>query len=95
MFSATERFGASDSSWWISRMPSRSASAASRTSTGRPSTSIVPGVGPHDPAEHLDQRRLPRAVLAQERVDLAGPQVEIDPVQRHHAAVPLRHAAER
>ena len=45
------------------------------------------GVGPHDAAQHLDQRRLPRAVLAQQGVDLAGPQVEIDPGQRHHAAV--------
>jgi len=29
-----------------------------------------------DAREQLDQRRLARAVLAAERVDLAGPQVE-------------------
>ena len=44
-FSATERFGASESSWWITRIPSRSASATSRISTRRPSSSIVPESG--------------------------------------------------
>ena len=59
--------------------PADPASAASRISTGRPSSSIVPASGRTIAAQHLDQRRLPGAVLAQKRVDLAGLQVEIDP----------------
>jgi hypothetical protein len=37
------------------------------------------------PPEHLHERALPRAVLAQEREDFAGMHVEIHPTQRLHA----------
>ncbi len=36
--------------------------------------------------QHPHQRRLARAVLAEERVDLAGLEIEIDPLQRAHAS---------
>jgi hypothetical protein len=70
MLSAIDRLGESESSWWISRMPWRSAS------------------------EHLDQGRLARAVLAQQRVDLAAAQIEVHAAQGSHAAEPFDHAAQ-
>ena len=42
----------------------------------------------------LDERGLPRAVLAQQPVDLAGEDLEVGLGQRDRAAVDLRHAAE-
>ncbi len=36
--------------------------------------------------QHPHQRRLAGAVLAEERVDLAGLEIEVDPLQRAHAA---------
>src|SRR5690606_39950332 len=41
-----------------------------------------PGVDAVDAGEGLDQRRLTGAVLAHERVDLAGEQAELDLVER-------------
>ena len=43
------------------------------------------GIGPMGPPEHLHQRALPRAVLAQEREYLAGMHIEIHSAQRLHA----------
>ena len=48
------------------------------------------GVGPKDPGEDLDQRRLAGAVLADERMRLAGAAIEADVAQRVHAAERLR-----
>ena len=42
-------------------------------------------VGDIGPAQHLDQGALSGPVLAQKDVDLAGPQLEVDLVQRHDA----------
>jgi hypothetical protein len=39
-------------------------------------------VGPHEPCEDVHERRLPGAVLAEERVDLARPELEVDAVVR-------------
>ncbi len=77
------------------RIPSRPASATLRMSTRRPSTSTVPRVGPNQPAEDVDQRRLPRAVLAQEGVDLPASEREIDPLEGMDAPEPLGHAPQR
>src|SRR5438093_2955615 len=44
-----------------------------------------PGIGHHRPPEDLDERGFPRAVLAQQRVDLARPQLEVDAFQRADA----------
>src|SRR6185295_4227502 len=52
-------------------------------------------VGRDDPAEDLEQRRLARAVGADQRVDLAGLDVEAHAAHRVDAAVGLRDAAER
>ncbi|MDQ0615109.1 hypothetical protein QF046_002750 [Microbacterium sp. W4I4] len=43
------------------------------------------GVDPVYPGERLDERRLARAVLAHQRVDLAREQSEVDVVERFHA----------
>ena len=44
-----------------------------------------------NPGEDVHQGRLAGAVLAQQRMDLAGIQVEIDAAQRVHAAEALAH----
>ena len=49
-------------------------------------------VGTVDAGEHLDERRLARAVLAEDAVHLAGQDVEVDTAQRLHAGEGLRHA---
>jgi hypothetical protein len=48
------------------------------------------GVGLERPGEHLDQGRLPGAVLAEQAVHLTGADVEVDTVQRAHARERLR-----
>ncbi len=50
------------------------------------------GVGRVDPRQNLDQRRLAGAVLAEQRVDLAAPDVEIDVVERERRGEPLDEA---
>ncbi len=47
-----------------------------------------------DAGQHLHQRGLARAVLAHERMDLAGTQIEVDLVQRLDAGEALAQAAE-
>ena len=47
-----------------------------------------------DAAERLDQRRLAGAVLAEQREDLAGVEIERDAAQRRDAAEPLDHVVE-
>ena len=44
------------------------------------------------PAQHAHQRRFARAVLAQENVDLAALQLEVDRVERRDARKPLADA---
>ena len=52
-------------------------------------------VRPVDAGDDLDQRRLAGAVLAQQRMDLAGTDVEADVVQRPHAGERLAQALDR
>ena len=52
-------------------------------------------VGRHHARHDLDQRRLAGAVLAQHRVDAAGPDREVRILERTHAPVALSHAAHR
>ena len=60
----------------------RGEAAVSGSRPARPSSSIsAPGVGLVVAGEHLDQRRLAGAVLADQRVDLARAQVEVDAVE--------------
>ena len=51
-------------------------------------------VRPVDPAEHLDEGRLAGPVLAEQGVDLAGAQVEVDPVECPDAAEGLADPAQ-
>src|SRR5690606_17535289 len=52
-------------------------------------------VGPHEPHDHVEARRLPRAVRTQERDDLAAAQLEVEPVHDLAPTVALREAAGR
>ena len=62
-------------------MPWRCASAAPRMVISTPSLRIVPAIGPVDAGQDLDQRALAGAVLAGQRMNLAGLQAEIDVAQ--------------
>jgi hypothetical protein len=50
---------------------------------------IGPLVGTVHAGDDLDQSRLTRPVLADQRVDLSIPQLEINPIQGLHAGEPL------
>src|SRR5262245_3827583 len=56
---------------------------------GPPGEADVAGVCGVDAGEDLDQRRLPGTVLAEQRMDLAAPQVEVDAVESEGAGEPL------
>ena len=51
-------------------------------------------VGTMHAREHLDERRLARAVLAEDAVHLAGQHLEVDAAQRLNAGEGLRHASD-
>ena len=53
---------------------------ASGTPPGRPSMQDLPGVGLVQPVEDVHERALAGAVLAEEGMDLAGREVEVDAV---------------
>ena len=52
-------------------------------------TRSSPAIGALRAGQDLEQRRLAGAVLAEQRVDLAGPHFEIDIVERQHAGKAL------
>jgi hypothetical protein len=52
------------------------------------------GLGHDAAAEHLDERRLARAVLADERMDLARVELEIDGRERTHAGERFREGGD-
>ena len=60
----------------------------------RPSSRIIAGVRSRRAGHDLDQRRFAGAVLAQQRMHLAGFDAEIDVVERPHAGIGFRHADE-
>ena len=70
--SSTDIAGASASSWWMSAMPWRIASRGERKRHGLAVAEDLAGVGRDRAGDDLAERRLARAVLADERVDLAG-----------------------
>ena len=82
MFSATVTSGQSAISWWTKPMPSSCARAGEVISTGLPLRMISPLSGLQDAVDDVHQRRLARAVLAGDGVDLAAPQLEVDAAQR-------------
>jgi hypothetical protein len=55
----------------------------------------VAGIGCIDPGQHLDERRLAGAVLAEQRQNLAREKVEVDVVDGERAAEALGHAVKR
>src|SRR5690606_1981577 len=55
-----------------------------REDAAAPRDGDLTGVDGVDAGERLDERRLARAVLAHERVDLAGAQREVHTVEREH-----------
>ena len=75
MFCATSSWGTRLGSWLTSPMPRASACRGSAivTALAWPSITIVAGVGLLDAEQDLHQRRLAGSVLAEQRVDLAGP----------------------
>ena len=66
--------------WWTMPKPAAMASRGEPNWTGLPSTAIVALVGPVEPGEDVHERALAGAVLAQQGVDLARPQLEVDVV---------------
>ena len=79
--------------WWTMLMPRAIASAGPLIVTGLPSSSDLALVGRGQPVQDVHQGRLAGAVLAEQRVDLAGPDVEVDPVVCDDARIALRDAA--
>ena len=80
MFSVTVSDGTSVKCWWT--MPSPAA-MASRGEPKRDRLAVeqdLAGVGPVQPGQDVHQRALAGAVLAEQGVDLAGAQVEVDVV---------------
>ena len=74
MFSAIDSSGTSASSWWMMMMPVFSLSAMVPNLRSLPSKMICAVIGAVriDAGQHLHQRRLAGAVLADHGVDLAG-----------------------
>ena len=85
MFSATVITGISMKCWCTIPIPSAIASCGERIAIGLPLTRISPSSGPVEAVEDVHQRRLAGAVLAEQRVHLAAPQVEVDAVVRDDA----------
>ena len=94
MLATTSRFSQSARSWKTVAMPSVSAALGSASVTGLPSKVMVPEARLMDAGEDLDQRRLAGAVVADQRDDLAGMDVEIDVGQRRDGAEILGDAAQ-
>ena len=95
MFSATVSSSKSEKCWNTMPMPRRRASTGEAMRTGRPSQSDFAGARLDDAVEDLDEGRLAGAVLAEQRVDLAAPDREVDAVIGEEPAVALGDAAER
>ena len=62
---------------------------------GMPVKDDLAGIGRVDPRQDLDQRRLARAILAEQRMDLARPDVEIHMVESQRAGKALGQARRR
>ena len=74
-------------------MPAAIASRGDPKATGRAVHQDLARVGPVEPGEDVHQRALAGPVLAEQSVDLAGPQVEVDVVVREDARERLDDAA--
>ena len=75
-------------------MPAAIASAGPLMRRGLAVDEDLALVGLQQPVEHVHQRRLAGAVLAEQRVDLTGLDDEVDVVVGHEAAEALRDAGQ-
>ncbi len=87
MFSITVSDGIMESSWWMMAMPAWSASMGRCVGHLFAFEDDAPAIAWDDAAQHLDQGRFAGAVFAHQSMHLAIVQVEIDLIQRMHAAV--------
>ena len=71
--------------WWTMPIPRSIASFGERIATGLPVDADLALVGLVEAVEDVHQRRLAGAVLAEQRVHLAAPEVEVDAVVRDDA----------
>ena len=92
MFSPTEKRGTRLRSWCTALMPAAIASRGEANCDLAAVEQHPALVGPVDAGDDLDQRRLAGAVLAHQRVDLAGLEVERDVVERLDAGEGLARA---
>ena len=93
MFSVTVCVGTSVKCWWTMPMPAAIASRGERKSTGLAEEPDLAGVGAVEPVEHVHERALAGAVLAEQGVDLAEAEVEVDAVVGDDAGEALDDAA--
>ena len=94
MLATTSRFSHSARSWKTVAMPSPSAALGSLSVDGLAAKGDGARAGLMDAGQDLDQRRLARAVVADQRHDLAGMDVEIDVGQGRDGAEMLGDAAQ-
>ena len=94
MFSQTVKLSASMKCWKTMPMPWRMAAAGVRKCCTSPSTRIVPFVGLMGAVQRLHQRRLAGAVLADDRVDRAAADLEVDAVVGDDAGEALDDVAQ-
>ena len=94
MFSSTVIASNSEKCWNTMPMPSLRAARGLEMRDRRAVEEDLALVGREDAVDHLDQGRLAGAVLAEQRVDLAGLDVEVDVVVGAHAGKGLADADE-
>ena len=94
MFSSTVSASKSEKCWKTMPMPMRARGLRVRDVDGLAVEADLAGVGLQDAVDHLDQRRLAGAVLAEQRVDFARADREADVVVGEHAREGLGDAAE-
>ena len=80
MFSVTVCDGTSVKCWWTMPMPASIASRGDRNDDRPAVDADLALVRPVEAGEDVHERALAGAVLAEQRVDLARPQVEVDVV---------------
>ena len=79
--------------WWTMPMPGRDRVARRAERDRPPVDPDLAGVGPVEPVEDVHERALAGAVLAEQGVDLADAQVEVDAVVGDDAREALDDAA--
>ena len=94
MFCSTVRSGISDSSWNTAAMPARLRGVGIGGAKGLAVDEDRAAVVADGAGEDLDEGALAGAVLAEQRVHLAGARAELGVAQRDDAAVALRQTGD-